>query len=268
MQNRYEEYQNFHNNIPFVLIQNIKRSALQKSPEANWHDNLELEYCTAGSGRVLVDGREHIISAGDIAVINSGSIHHTGSDGEVEYSCIIVDSEFCRESGIDVASICFDDLVRDRDAAEIFEKLQETYNSTADPLRTSRLRMYTLKLMILLCERYSSPRTVRACESQNENAKKVMAYIKSRYAERITLDEMARELYMNKFVLSRQFKSVVGITVFEYVNSCRCNAAAMLIAEGESVKVAARECGFENMSFFTKTFKRFMGKLPSEFKKM
>ncbi len=267
MQNRYEEYQNFDDHIPFVLIQNIKRSALQKSPEANWHDNLEVEYCTSGSGRVLVDGREHIISAGEIAVINSGSIHHTGSDGEVEYSCIIIDSEFCRESGIDVANICFEDLVRDKKASEIFEIIQSTYNSLSDSLRTSRLRMYTLELMILLCEKYSTPRTMRMGSIQNENAKKVMAYIKSRYAVRITLDEMARELYMNKFVLSRQFKSVVGMTVFEYVNSCRCNAAAMLIAKGESINAAARECGFENMSFFTKTFKRFMGKLPSEFKK-
>ncbi len=267
MQNRYEEYQNFDGNIPFVLRQDIKRSALQRSTEANWHDNIEIEYFTEGCGRVLIDGREYTAVCGDIIVINSGSIHHTGSDSEVTYSCLIIDSRFCRESEIDVSGICFESLVQSSKAGELFESICDIYNTDNSALRTSRLRMYTLELMILLCEKYSSSNKARAGESQNENAKRIMEYIKSHYSQRITLDKMAHELYMNKFVLSRQFKAVVGMTIFEYINSCRCNAAAMLIADGESVNTAARECGFENISFFTKTFKRFMGKLPSEFKK-
>ncbi len=267
MKNRYEEYQSFEDNIPFVLIQNIKRSGAERSTQANWHENPEVEYCHKGEGRVLIDGRGYSLREGELAIVDCGSIHHTGSESGMEYSCIIIDTEFCRESGIDVRRLRFQGIIKDDAAAELFLRICRTYNDSDDRMRIPKLRQYALELLILLCESYCREECEEKVRGQNKNAKRAMDYIRSRYAEKITLDGMARELYINKFVLSRQFKSSVGMSVFEYINSCRCNAAAMLIAEGESVNAAARACGFENMSFFTRTFKRFMGKLPSEYKK-
>ena len=45
------------------------------------------------------------------------------------------------------------------------------------------------------------------------------------------------------------------------------SAACRLIAEGESVNRAARDCGFQNLSFFTEIFKQQTGMLPSACKK-
>ena len=54
---RHEEYQSFTNGLPFVLNVNLERSRYNFSKENNWHDNLEIQICTEGSGAVLLDGK-------------------------------------------------------------------------------------------------------------------------------------------------------------------------------------------------------------------
>ena len=54
------------------------------------------------------------------------------------------------------------------------------------------------------------------------------------------------------------------ITVVEYLNQQRCRHAQKLILEGESISAAAHLSGFENLSYFSRTYKRYIGYLPSE----
>ena len=93
-----------------------------------------------------------------------------------------------------------------------------------------------------------------------------VAFIQEHYAERITLDDIATILYIDKYNLARKFKEQTGKTIINYTNEIRCDNAKRLILEGIPVHEAARLCGFNNMSFFTKTFKKHTGKTPSAYK--
>lgn len=92
-------------------------------------------------------------------------------------------------------------------------------------------------------------------------------YIRKHYDEHLTLDGISKSIFVNKYTLTRIFKEMTGQTVVEYINEYRCKQAARLIRDGCRINESARLCGFSNMSFFTKTFKRYIGKLPSEYKK-
>lgn len=48
------------------------------------------------------------------------------------------------------------------------------------------------------------------------------------------------------------------------VNAVRCRNANTFILSGLSISEAAYRCGFENMSYFSKTFKKYVGELPSK----
>ena len=85
------------------------------------------------------------------------------------------------------------------------------------------------------------------------------------FSKRIELDDIAEELKINKFTLAREVKAHTSKTIFEYINIFRCLEAEKLIKNGFKVKDAAKSCGFNNFSYFTKTFKRFTGITPKKY---
>ncbi len=266
MQNRYEEYMSFDDNIPFIIHQNLKRTGRIYSSEANFHENIELQLCIDGEGRVLIDGKHIPFKKGEMVAINSGAIHHTGSDCFLEYSCIIIDQCFCLDSGIMAEKLYLETCLEDDGLKNIFNEMCRVYNEKGDCLRAAKLRRLTLELLILLCEKHTIQNEMPSENVKNDDVKKAINYIKAHFHEKISLDGIAKALYTNKYVLSRRFKLTVGTSIFDYICAYRCNTASRLISQGKSVTEAAHECGFENMSYFSRAFKQYMGKLPSECK--
>ena len=84
---------------------------------------------------------------------------------------------------------------------------------------------------------------------------------------KITLDDISKAVLFDKFALCREFKKTTGQTIVENLNNYRCIKAIEYLSAEYTVAQTAAFCGFDNLSFFTKTFKRFIGKLPSDYKK-
>ena len=261
---RYEEYSGISQGVPFTLNEGIQRTALLRSESQNWHENIEIQFCKEGEGFVLIDGRCHAFSKGDIILIDSGAIHYTFSDTSLVYSCIIVGTDFCKQMGIDHLRLSFTPRLQNEKLSGLLEELCDIYNKE-DELRPARLNHLLLTLLIELVSGYSS-RKDRVGIQQKEltTVKKVLLYIRENYMARITLDSIAKYVLTDKYTLCKIFKQCTGQTIFENINSYRCMKAAEYISRGKSVCEAANLCGFENNSFFTKTFKKHMGVLPSK----
>ena len=74
---------------------------------------------------------------------------------------------------------------------------------------------------------------------------------------------------LSKYYFCRIFKNITGSTVIKYLNMYRCMKARELLSSGKyTVSEAALECGFENMSYFSKTYKAYSGSVPSMAKKI
>ena len=99
-----------------------------------------------------------------------------------------------------------------------------------------------------------------------EAVKETIKFIRTNYERKMSLDEISQNAFVDKYSLSREFKKVTNQTIVQYINSYRCKKASEYISDGVSVADAAQMCGFTNMSFFTKTFKLYMGCLPSKYK--
>jgi AraC-like DNA-binding protein len=231
----------------------------------NYHANIELLFCIEGCGSVICDSHRYDFAPGDIAVINSNTLHKVESDDCVRYYCLIVDEEFCFSNGIDVSKISFDARIIDPEVRSAFEAVCKAFASREET-KVVDVRYCVLGLLLILLRKYSSP--VNEIVQKNTLAagkriKKVVEYIQGNLNTNITLDDISKHIGISKFHLSRDFKKFTGNTIFEYINMSRCNTAAILIAGGMSVSAAAVECGFENMSYFSRTYKKYMGKLPS-----
>ena len=102
--------------------------------------------------------------------------------------------------------------------------------------------------------------------ASTKHVKKAVAFIRNHYTRSLTLDEIAEHVGINKFQLSREYKKITGTTLFDTINQLRCMMAKQLLANGASVTSAAVACGYENISYFTRIFKKVTGYTPSQYK--
>lgn len=99
-------------------------------------------------------------------------------------------------------------------------------------------------------------------------AYKAMDYLERHYAENITVDQIANELFLNKHYISHVFKKVTGYTLIEYVTALRINHAKVLLSEtDQGVSEVAIGCGYTDFSYFSKIFKNKVGESPIAFRK-
>lgn len=264
---RHEEYAHIENNLPFILHPRLKRTPSTCRTEKNWHENIEIQVCLEGEGYVLLDGDKISFSKGDVVVVNSNAIHYTYTANELTYTCIIVDTAFCKQININYELIDFVSKFNNNEVVALTEALTDIYLTENYPLKVARLNEIILKILIIITENYSKIiKTEKPKPISNERVKRAVKFIRENYNRKLTLEEIAKHVFTDKFTLSREFKKITGQTVINYVNLYRCQKAIELIESGENVIEASYKCGFENPSFFSKVFKKHVGKLPSKFK--
>lgn len=262
---RYDEYR--YNSLPFILNADLDRTYYNRSSESNWHGNLEIQFCEKGRGTVHLDGEKYVFLKDDIIVLNSNVIHYTGTDTSLTYSCIIVNNDFCQRIGNDPQKLTFSPRVKSKSITDCFCALKEIYNDTDTPFRIAKLNEILLKILIELAENHTVKTKSQSDIKNFETVKSVITYLRENYNKKITLDEISKAILCDKYALCREFRRLTGQTVIENLNNYRCIKAMYFLREGHTVAETASLCGFENLSFFTKTFKKYIGKLPSHYKK-
>jgi AraC-like DNA-binding protein len=249
--------------LPFIFHRQYRVSGRTNTP--NWHTNIELLYCFEGRGFIRCGATTTPFTPGDIFVVNPDTPHGIGSDSAVHYRCLIIDNSFFAENGIPIGQLVFQSLIRDASLCQLFDAITEAYDKrdAEDFCAIIDIRYAVLGLLQRLCRQYATPG--KREDRTDEYVKKAISYIRQNLSDPISLDAVAEYAGISKFHLSRQFKAYTGNTVIGTVNAIRCNEARRLIEGGMPVSAAATACGFENLSYFTRTFKKHFQELPSNF---
>jgi transcriptional regulator GlxA family with amidase domain len=96
---------------------------------------------------------------------------------------------------------------------------------------------------------------------------RVQQYMEKNYNKTITMTEMAGISNMSSRNLIRRFEQATSNTPLEYLQRFRIeNAKKMLENRNDGIEQIAMKCGYEDMSFFRKVFKRHVGMTPREYK--
>lgn len=91
----------------------------------------------------------------------------------------------------------------------------------------------------------------------------VEVYIRKHFRENITRTEIAEHVYLTPNYLSRLFHDEKGISIPEYINVLRIEAAKELILSTDlTMGSIAMEVGFESMAYFSTIFKKVCGYSP------
>lgn len=92
-------------------------------------------------------------------------------------------------------------------------------------------------------------------------------HIRLNFDRSITLSNIAQELYVHPNYLSKKFKDETGFTLTEYINQVRVKEAIFMLTHGDlSIADIAYSVGYNDKKYFSKTFKKIIGKSPSEYR--
>ena len=257
--------------LPLIFHRDFIR-ANRLSELSNWHEEVEILTVLSGEGTLHCDNEDNSMAEGDIMVISSNMLHSISSNSSVSYHCMILDSDFCREAGVDTSKLRFALKINDSElkehllsAAELIHKYRELRHA---PL-LARIRARLLDAISILADRYSQPNADAETtkDAGDSRIKKAIEYINDRATETLNLEDIADAVGISKYHLSREFKRLTGLTVFEFVIMLRLKMAKRLLREGYSVSESAYASGFDNLSYFSRKFRTAQGVLPSEYAK-
>ena len=96
---------------------------------------------------------------------------------------------------------------------------------------------------------------------------RLQKYIEKNYMKRITLSDISQEIHANGNYLSRLYKRKTGQNLFDSINRMRLNRAKAYIAKGYRIVEAAEAVGFEDISYFSRVFRKLEGCSPREYER-
>ncbi|WP_315108915.1 helix-turn-helix domain-containing protein [Clostridium intestinale] len=99
-------------------------------------------------------------------------------------------------------------------------------------------------------------------------AKKAIEFIRNNLDGDLSLEAISNSIDVSMYELSRKFKKETGYNITEYINIQRINEA-MYIMQNQSISITdiAYMVGFNDITYFTKVFKKVKGVTPSVYRK-
>lgn len=142
-----------------------------------------------------------------------------------------------------------------------------------EPGHRLRIRSLCVGLTILAARASHAARVVEAVAGPQASHSmyhvgKIKSYLRSRLRHQTRLAEVAHIVGLSEEHVARLFKSVTGLTVFEYVRRLRiAEAKSRLAATDENLSEIARHTGFASLTVFSRNFTRETGMSPSEYRR-
>lgn len=246
---------------------------------AHWHREFEIIHILSGTLTIYLNDTEISLQNNDILFIKCGCLHH-GEPTDCVYECIVVDLKMLLPQQNDIVERYISQIINSKiDIKNILSPNEYDLYNTAIKLFDSvsgekpyyELSVYGL-LFTLISQIYSHGYIVSSINSvqpnrQTEQIYSVIDWINKNFKEQINSQKLTHISNLNFNYLCKIFKKFTGQTIMQYVNEQRIEHACYDIAQkNKSITEAALDNGFNDLSYFAKTFKRYKGISPREFK--
>lgn len=104
-------------------------------------------------------------------------------------------------------------------------------------------------------------------ETQASPCSRICQYVEANYASPLKLETIAAMFGYNSAYLGKLFTKEMGQKFVTYLDEVRIKHAKEYLEKGATVAQACENAGFANTDYFTKKFKKYVGCLPSEYRK-
>jgi AraC-like DNA-binding protein len=254
----------------------------------HWHDEVEIMYLASGSATFYLDTVPVEIGEGEAVIINSGTIH-SGASADFQncvFYAVVFDFSmlFNNKAGDSLGKYLVPvhkgqyrlPVKLSREGEQDREILQQVRNivdayinrKPAYPL-TILSSLYAILGGLIAQDRLTAVGIVKteASHSRLAQFKAVLAFIEENYSQKIGIREMADHINMSPYHFCRFFKTMSGKTPFEYLIGYRIHQAELLLKDpSRKIIDIALEVGFNNISYFIKSFREYKKMTPAKYR--
>ena len=253
----------------------------------HWHDELEAAVVTEGCAVVSAGERKCVVRAGEGFFINSGILH----------GCRDADNSNCRFHSVvfhprlvggSLDSVIYQHYVQpltENHALEFLrlsgeepwqrsalEAIEESWQACRTELYGYEFRIRDALSRLVLLLQQNGPvqqaqpgvRTLR----NGERIKVMLQFVHDHYSDEVTMGQIAASAAVSESECLRCFRATVDTTPIRYLRQYRIRQAARLLCHTEErISDIASRCGFQDMSYFTKSFREQLGCTPTEYRR-
>lgn len=277
---RYKEIKNRGTTAFPVGYYHVNQTHPQYAMPYHWHDELEFIHVLEGNFNVSINENSYAAMPRDFLIVNSGSLHG-GIPNACVYECLvfpcglmsgkIFSSPFLDK--LDMQELTLNEYYPAMENEKLHQLMDALFQMARETGTGQELTVIGIlnQIMGYLCARGLYAPSDKMDVSKHKNIyllKNVLKYIENNFSRKIELNTLARLAGMSPNYFCRLFFEMTSRTPIDYVNYYRIERACYQLANTErSITEISLACGFNDLSYFIKTFKKYKGRSPLRYLK-
>ena len=256
------------------MVQKAYYSAETYSKTPHFHDCHQIILVKKGRVAFCVNGKMLHAGVGDIAIFSRYENHsvHVFSE-EYERFVLHIDPASINRKSI-VYSLLTDRPISFCNVIDISSRIDEITSvfkrilleHSGSSKLANEMEQLLLQQLLITIYRCTSINFINTYDDVVAGMKR---QFENEYHKQVSLDMLAKQHNLSISSLSHRFRTATGVSVMEYLRSCRmANAKQMLAETDRSIGEIVEKCGFSDNSNFCRTFKKLNGLSPSDFRKI
>lgn len=232
------------------------------------HLPYELVYIKSGSMNVFCDGKNHLLSSGDIMLIGKNTWHMMYSEEDVKFCTITF-----LWNGLEAWEGFSGIIDMDMEARFLISSIIDEDKRDAPDSREYQGAL--LKVLVLRLRRNyesASPaekdRALGDKSSGKHTLERAVRLINENLSVKYGVNELSRDLCVSRAYITRLFNENMGISPARYITLMRIEEAKSLLEAGDiKVGQVAERMGYSNIHHFSRQFTKLMGVSPKKYSK-
>ncbi len=258
------------------------KRTVTESNFSHTHDAPELFIVLSGDLAIWMDGTTTPLTAGDIVCVPSHMPHRT-LPTVYDNPAILFFTSFSNFhfKGMEPNCLDFpggssvlhtDGLVRQDITNLCLRMISERYSNQVGQYFMQKA--YLTQLLMTIIRQITVP-PKQSCspvtfETHHKTyvVSEIRQYLSSHYAEKISLDLIARNMYLSSAYISKIFKEETGEAPINYLIKMRLERARIQLESdnGQSIKAISNSVGYDDVYYFSKLFKKYYGMSPVHYR--
>ena len=265
-----------------IELYHIDKTHPKYEMASHWHSELEIIRILSGELDIRLSNNRYIAKEGDIFFVNPEIVHGATPKTDCVYDCIVLHLNMLSVKDMG-CHFFIDSLLNheyiikefnrksDREIHNATERLFEAMSRKSSGYKFNVIGALYQLLGVIVDNHLYSASSIETTLSDTKNISKlktVLSFIRENFHLQITLDDMADHAGMSTKYFCSKFKEMTTKTPIEYLNTYRIEQASRKLLNTDiSVTDTAFLCGFNDLSYFIKTFKTYKGITPAKFRK-